>query len=200
LLNGADFLTTLLFAWLGLTLRGYLLFLAAVVGLFALALALLKQKQHFNGRVFVPVLLESVIYATTMGSLIVLVMTKLLGFSPTLAVAHPDGLLTKLVMSLGAGVYEELVFRLGLLTGLIVVGEKLLKLARWASILGAFLLSSIIFSVAHYLPPTGDTFAFGSFTFRILAGLVFAALFKLRGLAVAVYTHAFYDIFVLIVR
>jgi hypothetical protein len=29
---------------------------------------------------------------------------------------------------------------------------------------------------------------------------VFGLLFKLRGFAVAVYTHAFYDVFVLVIR
>jgi membrane protease YdiL (CAAX protease family) len=201
MLNGADFVTTLLFSSLGLTLKGYLLFLASVVVAFAVALALLKRKQQFNGRVFFPVILESTIYALTMGSLIVLVMTKLLGVSPTLAVGLPDqGLLTRLVMSLGAGVYEETVFRLGLLSGCIAIFDRLLGMSRWAAIASAFLLSSVVFSLVHYLPPTGDPFGFGSFIFRVLAGVAFATLYKLRGFAVAVYTHAFYDIFVLVIR
>jgi hypothetical protein len=52
----------------------------------------------------------------------------------------------------------------------------------------------------HYLPPTGDPWSLASFTFRALAGMAFAALFKLRGFAVAVYTHALYDVFVLVLR
>lgn len=201
MLNGADFVTTLLFASLGLTLKGYLLFLAAVVVGFALALGLLKRKQHFNGRVLIPMLLESVIYAASMGSLIAFVMTRVLGFSPHLAAGLPEqGLVTRIVMSLGAGVYEEAVFRLGLLSGCILLFEKLFGMARWAAVLGAFVLSSVLFSLAHYLPPAGEPFALGSFTFRVLAGLAFGLLFKLRGLAVAVYTHAFYDIFVLVLR
>jgi hypothetical protein len=201
MLNGADFVTTLLFASLGLTLKGYLLFLAGVVTLFAVAVGLLKRKQNFNGKVFIPVVLESAVYALTMGSLIVLLMTKVMGFSPGLAVGLPQqGIVTRIVMSLGAGVYEETVFRLGLLAGSIASFEKLLGMSRWAAIAGGFILSSAIFSFVHYLPPMGDAFTFGSFTFRLLAGVVFAALFKLRGFAVAVYTHAFYDIFVLVVR
>lgn len=201
MLNGADFVTTFLFASLGLTLKGYLLFLAAVVGVFAIALAMLKRKQQFNGKVFLPVVLESTIYALTMGSLIVLLMTKVLRFPPNLAVGLPEqGLLARLVMSLGAGVYEETVFRLGLLGGSIAAFEKLLGMSRWAAVLGAFVFSSAVFSFVHYLPPTGDVFTFGSFTFRLLAGIVFGLLFKLRGFAVAVYTHAFYDIFVLVIR
>jgi hypothetical protein len=201
LLNGADFITTLLFASFGLTLKGYLLFLAGVVALFAIAIGLLKRKQHFNGRVFLPMVLESAIYALTMGSLIVLLMTKVLGFSPGLAVGlQQQSLPTRLVMSLGAGVYEETVFRLGLLAGSIAAFEKLLGMSRWAALVGGFLLSSALFSLVHYLPPMGDAFTLSSFTFRMLAGIAFGLLFKLRGFAVAVYTHAFYDIFVLVVR
>ena len=201
MLNGADFITTLLFTTLGLTLKGYLLFLAAVVLGFGVGLALLKRTQRFNSKVILPVILESVIYALTMGSLILLLMTKVLGISPSLAVGLPEqGLLTRLVMSLGAGVYEETVFRLGLLSGCIVVFDRLLGMSRWAAVLGAFALSSVVFSLVHYLPPMGDPFAFDSFTFRALAGVAFATLFRLRGFAVAVYTHAFYDIFVLILR
>jgi membrane protease YdiL (CAAX protease family) len=198
-LNGADFLTLLLFAALGLTLWGYLLFLACVVVGFGLTLALLKRKQRFNGKVLGPVVLESAIYALTMGSLIVLFMTQVLGISPALAAGLPQrGLVAKVVMSLGAGVYEETVFRLGLLSACIVLFDRVLGMSRWAAVVGAFLASSVIFSAAHYLPPTGDPFALGSFTFRVLAGIMFGILYRLRGLAVAVYTHAFYDIFVLV--
>lgn len=201
LLNGADFVTTVLFASLGLTLKGYLVFLSLVILGFVLALALLKRTQQFNGKVFLPVLLESAVYALTMGSVIVLLMTKVLGISPTLATGLPEqGLATRLVMSLGAGVYEESVFRLGLLSGCITLFDRVLGMNRWAAVLGAFALSSVVFSLVHYLPPMGDPFGFGSFTFRVLAGIIFGALYKLRGFAVAVYTHAFYDVFVLVMH
>jgi hypothetical protein len=201
MLNGADFVTTLLFASLGLTIKGYLFFLAIVTFGFALALVLLKRTQQFNGRVILPVMLESTIWALTLGSLILLVMTKVLGISPTLAVGLPEqGLVTRVVMSLGAGVYEETVFRLGLISGCVAIFDKVFGMSRWAAVLAAFLLSSVVFSLVHYLPPTGDAWSFGSFVFRALAGIAFAMLFKWRGFAVAVYTHAFYDVFVLVLR
>ncbi len=199
LLNGADFVTTLLFSSLGLSIRGYLVFLGAVVLAFAIGLAVLKRTQSFNGRVIVPVLLESLIYALTMGSLIVLVMTRVLGLPPTLAAGLSEqGLVTRLVMSLGAGVYEETVFRLGLLSGCIGLFHRVMGMNRWVAVPSAVIVSSVAFSLVHYLPPMGDPFSLGSFTFRGLAGVAFAALFKLRGFAVAVYTHAFYDVFVLV--
>jgi membrane protease YdiL (CAAX protease family) len=124
-----------------------------------------------------------------------------LGISPRLAGGiEGQGLLARFVMSLGAGVYEETVFRLGLLSSLAFVLEKLVRIARWAALLGALLLSSAVFSAMHHLPPYGDPLAIGPFVFRVLAGIFFGLLFWRRGFAVAVYTHAFYDIFVLVIR
>jgi membrane protease YdiL (CAAX protease family) len=201
MLNGADFITTLLFRTFGLTLTGYLGFLGGVLVLFLVTLLALRGRQHFNRAVVVPVLLESAIWALTMGSLIVLIMTRVLGISPRLAGGiEGQGLVTRFVMSLGAGVYEETVFRLGLLSGLVFVLEKLVRVARWAALLGAFLFSAAVFSAMHHLPPYGDPVALGPFVFRVLAGLFFGLLFWRRGFAVAVYTHAFYDILVLVIR
>ena len=201
MLNGADFITTLLFRTFGLTLTGYLGFLGGVLVLFLVTVLALRGRQHFNRAVVVPVLLESAIWALTMGSLIVLIMTRVLGISPRLAGGiEGQGLVTRFVLSLGAGVYEETVFRLGLLSGLVVVLEKLVHIARWAAVIGALLLSSAVFSAMHHLPPYGDPVALGPFVFRVLAGLFFGLLFWRRGFAVAVYTHAFYDILVLVIR
>jgi hypothetical protein len=201
MLNGADFVTTLLFQTLGLSIRGYLGFMAVGTALFAIAVALLGRKQHFNGRMVIPVLLESSIYALTMGSLIVLVMTRFLGISPHLAGGLAgQGLVTRLVMSIGAGVYEETVFRLGFLGGLAKLMEKVGGLGRWVAIPVAFLLSAAAFSAMHHLPPYGDPISVGLFTFRLLAGVFFGLLFWFRGFAVAVYTHALYDIYVLLIR
>lgn len=201
MLNGADFVTTLLFRTFGFTLQAYLVFIGCVLLVFAAAVAILKRRQRFESRVVLPVLLESAIYALTMGSLIVFVMTKLLGISPRLAAGLAEqGVLTRLVMSVGAGVYEETVFRLGLLGSLVVLLERALGLGRWLAVLGAFLLSSLAFSAVHHLPPYGDPLSLSLFTFRFLAGSCFGCLYWFRGLAVAVYTHAFYDIYVLLVR
>jgi membrane protease YdiL (CAAX protease family) len=201
MLNGADFVTLLLFGTLGLTLSGYLAFLAALILVFAITVLTLKRHQRFEGHRILPILLESTIYAVTMGSLIVFVMTKVMGFNPELSASlTQQGMVTRTVMSLGAGVYEEIVFRLGVLNGLRVTLEKAIRLSRPVSVISAFVVSSLLFSAVHYIPPYGDDLAINSFTFRFLAGLVFALIFRFRGLAVAVYTHAFYDIFVLVLR
>ena len=75
-LNGADFLTVFLFHNLGLSTGAYLAYTVAVAIAFAAGVLLLRRKQKFNPRLVVPVLIESAIYALTMGSLIVFVMTR----------------------------------------------------------------------------------------------------------------------------
>jgi membrane protease YdiL (CAAX protease family) len=202
-LNGADFLTVFLFRNLGLSTRAYLGYTAAVAVTFAVAVAVLRRKQRFDPRLILPVLIESAIYALTMGSLIVFVMTKGLGISPRLAgggLIASQGFGTRFVMSLGAGVYEEAVFRLGIMTGIVVLLEKVAGLGRWVAVAIALAVSAVLFSAMHHIPPYGDPLHLGVFLFRVLAGVCFGLIFWFRGFAVAVYTHALYDIYVLLVR
>jgi hypothetical protein len=201
-LNGADFLTVFLFHNLGLSTGAYLAYTAAVAIAFGVAVALLRRKQKFNPRLIVPVLIESAIYALTMGSLIVFVMTRVLHVSPRLAggAIATQGLGTRFVMSLGAGVWEETVFRLGIMTGVAVLLEKVLGFGRWVAVALALLASSVLFSAMHHIPPYGDPLQIGVFVFRVLAGCFFGLVYWYRGFAIAVYTHALYDIYVLLLR
>jgi hypothetical protein len=201
-LNGADFLTVFLFRNLGLSTRAYLGYTIAVAIAFAIAVALLRRKQRFDPKLILPVFVESAIYALTMGSLIVFVMTKVLHVSPRLAggVIAEQGMGTRFVMSLGAGVWEETVFRLGIMTGVALLLERVLGLGRWVAVTLALLVSAGLFSAMHHIPPYGDPLHLGVFTFRVLAGVFFGLIFWFRGFAIAVYTHALYDIYVLLVR
>jgi hypothetical protein len=201
MLNGADFLTVFLFQKLGLTASAYLGWTALVAAAFVAGVLVLRRRQRFDGALVWRVLVESSIYALTMGSLIVFVMTKVFGISPRLAggvAGQSFG--TRIVMSLGAGVYEETVFRLALMAGIAALGERVLGLRRWITMLAALAVSSVLFSAMHHIPPYGDPFTVGVFTFRVLAGACFGLLFWFRGFAVAVYTHALYDLYVLVVR
>lgn len=201
MLNGADFLTVFLFHNLGLTTGAYLAYTAAVAVAFAVAVGVLRRKQRFDPKLIVPVIVESAIYALTMGSLIVFVMTKVLHVSPRLAGGiASQGLGTRFVMSLGAGVWEETIFRLGIMTGVAVLLERVLGLGRWIAVVVALLVSSVLFSAMHHIPPYGDKLELGVFVFRVLAGCFFGLVYWFRGFAIAVYTHALYDIYVLLLR
>jgi len=202
MLNGADFLTVFLFRNIGLSTTAYLGYTAIVAVCFAVGVVMLRRRQRFDPHLIIPVFIESAIYALTMGSLIVLVMTRVLGFNPRLAggvIAH-QGIVARIVMSFGAGVYEETVFRLGIMTAVVAVLERAVGLARWVAAVVALAVSAVLFSAMHHLPPYGDPLSLGVFTFRVLAGVFFGLLFWFRGFAIAVYTHALYDLYVLLVR
>lgn len=99
---------------------------------------------------------------------------------------------------LGAGIYEELLFRVLLLTGI----AGLIRLSgqpRGASFFIAGGITAFLFAAAHYLPG-GETFVWGSlsswsaFVFRFAAGAIFAGMFLFRGFGITAGSHALYDI------
>jgi hypothetical protein len=202
--NGADLLTSQMLRLLHGNAGTYLLLNTVLAIAFVILVLVLRRKNTFDPRLFLPVLLESAIYALTMGSLICFVMIDFLHIDPKLLIgcsttpeqASPAA---KIVLSLGAGVHEELVFRLIMVGGGVWLLTRGLGLRRWLAVALAMLISSALFSAAHHVIG-GEPFRVGAFTYRFLCGLVFATLFQTRGFAVAVYTHALYDIYVLIVR
>ncbi|MCA9638481.1 MAG: CPBP family intramembrane metalloprotease, partial [Myxococcales bacterium] len=58
-------------------------------------------------------------------------------------------------------------------------------------------ISSLVFSLAHHVGPAAEAFTFDAFVYRTLAGVFFAIVYQLRGFAVAAWTHALYDVYVL---
>ncbi len=201
-INGADFLTQSLLLLFGA--RGYLVFQGVLVLAFLALVLTLRRRQDFELNQFVPVVLESGIYALTMGTLIIFVMVDLLGIDPRLAAGTDPllgrGVFDRLVMAVGAGVHEELVFRLLLLNALIFFNQKVLDLRPWLAIALAFVVSSLLFAGAHHIGPLGESLRLGVFTYRAMAGLFFAALYQFRSFSIAVYTHAIYDAYVFLLH
>lgn len=106
-----------------------------------------------------------------------------------------SGTLGRISCYSGAGIYEELLFRLILLNFVIGLLAWLHASPR-ASVSGGIVLTSLLFSAAHYIPPFGDPFDPTTFVFRFAAGTLFALLFRYRGFGIAAGTHAFYDVLV----
>jgi hypothetical protein len=201
-LNGVDFVTASFVQLCERDLGNYLIMLSGLLVGYAAILLLLRQRDSFDPKAFVPVLAESAFYALTMGSIILFVMHRFVELVPglatgQLAAALASGLnfLDIVVISAGAGLHEELIFRLlgiGGLSWLLAgaMGEK----QAWVM---ALLISSLTFSLAHHLGPSGEAFEFAAFCYRALAGVMFALIYQVRGFAVAVWTHAIYDVYVL---
>ncbi len=104
----------------------------------------------------------------------------------------------ELMLSAGAAVYEELLFRFLLIGG----GTLLLhKIFLWNKVFCALLLlviSSILFAAAHHVGSLGDSIEPSVFLFRSMCGLILGSVFLARGLGIAVWTHALYNVLVLV--
>src|SRR5207247_9229530 len=104
---------------------------------------------------------------------------------------------TLLMLSLGAGIYEELLFRV-VLVGLIAwAGTKLLGWRPLVAGVAATVLGALIFSAFHYIGPYGDRLDVYSFVFRPIAGLFFSDLSLLRGFGITAWSHALSATFLL---
>jgi hypothetical protein len=113
--------------------------------------------------------------------------------APSLSAAEPA--LRLVVTYLGAGIYEEAVFRLVLfscIAGLL----RLLDVSSFMSVGLAAIASAILFSTAHHIGPYGQPYSNYLFLFRLLAGLYFALLFEMRGFGITVGAHACYNVMV----
>jgi membrane protease YdiL (CAAX protease family) len=112
------------------------------------------------------------------------------------AAPHPvNPAIVHVITFLGAGIYEEVLFRLLLFTGLIWVFRHL-QIPRLGAILLAAVGSALLFAAAHNIGPYGEKFDGYVFLFRAMAGVYFAFLYKMRGFGIAVGSHAIYDVLV----
>lgn len=108
--------------------------------------------------------------------------------------------MNEVIRSFGAGIYEELVFRLMCITGLSILLVNVCKLPRAAS--GGFivLLSAGLFAAQHHPPLGVEPFDMTRFAFRTVAGLYLAGLFLYRGFGIACGCHALYNLIVVTIR
>ncbi len=102
----------------------------------------------------------------------------------------------QVIRSLGAGLYEELIFRLICITALDILLVNVFRAPRTPSRVFAVLLSAALFAGQHHPPLGADPFVLGDFLFRTLAGVYLAMLFLYRGFGIAAYCHVFYNVIV----
>jgi membrane protease YdiL (CAAX protease family) len=194
--NGADVILKSAFLAMG-GRWGLVVFGIILVGGGAFRVILdIKANGRPRGTVYLGMAGESIGYALVFGGVTSILTALALGQWSPLAVAGFDGfdLPTQLMISLGAGLYEELLFRVLLVGGLAALGRRVFKWsAIWSGVF-AVLVGALIFSLFHYIGPYGDPFQIPSFTFRAIAGVLFSGLYLLRGFGITAWTHALYDV------
>jgi hypothetical protein len=182
--------------------RGPMIFMAVIIlaGLGFIVRDIRASGAGVRPVVFLGMLAESIVLATAFGIVIGMTTAKLLGSLHSLSMGPLDntGPWTRLMLSLGAGLYEELFFRVLLVTGLAAGARLAFGVGRTASGIFAAVVGALVFSAFHYIGPYGDPFQVQSFVFRALSGLAFSAIYLVRGFGVAAWTHALYDAFLLL--
>ncbi len=105
----------------------------------------------------------------------------------------PESLIDRIAMGVGAGIYEELVFRLILISMILMVGVDLLRFDETTVAMAAVVLSSLIFAAHHHRPIGMEPFDATRFCFRAIAGLYLAMVFWYRGYGLSAGCHAAYN-------
>src|SRR5438445_724350 len=191
------------FCWVAVAGRwGPLLFMICLIGggLWLVARDMRAHGSRLRSRVFLGMLGESLALALAFGIVVGGITSGVIGLLQTLALASSGDLTwwTRLMVSLGAGIYEELLFRVLLVTALSATARAVFGWTPVAAGVAATVLGAAIFSAFHYLGPYGDRLQVYSFVFRMIAGLFFSALYLLRGFGITAWTHALYDVSLLI--
>lgn len=113
---------------------------------------------------------------------------------PLAAGAGGGSLLEQLALWVGAGIYEELIFRLILISLVVIIGVDVIKLPLKPVAIAAVCLSALAFAAHHHHPIGSEPFHVKSFVFRSLAGAYLATVFWYRGYGSAAGCHAAYNV------
>ena len=185
--------------------RGSLAFFATVIAvcIYLVARDLTKTRERPEPRMFLLMLGESAVLALFLGIVVATLTQRLLGALALAAQAAPTPLegmsaATRLMLALGAGLYEELLFRVLLVGGLAAGLRWLLGARTLMAGLIAATVGALIFSGFHYVGEYGDPFELASFTYRAIAGLAFSGMYLTRGFGITAWTHALYDVYVML--
>lgn len=184
-----------LFSYVGQDVLSLTLIFVALLGIFVL-----YRERHklstLKGSYFMTMLIEASVYAFVLALIISMTVSSLLQIAAPDTVASLSKL-EQLALSLGAGLYEELFFRVILVSLLLLLLKLFIdkKILRYGL---AMFIAAFLFSLVHYVGELGDPFMLGSFLFRFLFGLALNAIYILRGFGMAAWTHAIYDIMVVV--
>jgi len=201
--NGADVMLQAVFIWLAGSWGPRLFMVCLIVaGLWLVARDLRKNPGRLRAAVFATMAAESIGLALLFGVVVGGLTAALLGQPPPLSVTTGGvdqlGRGTVLMLSLGAGIYEELLFRVVLVSLFAWLARGVLGLRPLTAGAIATVAGALVFSAFHYIGPYGDAWQVYSFVFRTIAGLFFSALYLTRGFGITAWTHSLYDVLLLL--
>ena len=168
----------------------YLLFFISVM-----LIIFLKNKQLFLSSELKLSYLFGIVLESLIHSISLLTMMALFSRIIPLSIFSISNVLVEnIYLSIGAGLWEELLFRYIAISGMLFILSKITYSSSIFSYILIIIISSTLFSYYHFLGPAGDIFDLSIFIYRFIAGILLSIIFIFRGLGIAVYTHTFYDL------
>jgi membrane protease YdiL (CAAX protease family) len=104
------------------------------------------------------------------------------------------GLASKLAISVGAGLYEELMFRMLLIAIIHTLLVDVGKASQRVGAVVAVVVSAAAFTAYHPLGDGHGGLSIQKVCFFFIAGLYFGAIYVVRGFGIVVGVHAAYDV------
>lgn len=147
-----------------------------------------EERQPLNSIVFPGMLVESFLW----GIALYVVLQQLAHL--VLGVTASHNWLVQVNLALGAGLYEEMIFRVILIAALAFIFHRGFRWSRsssgWIGLVGA----AVIFAGFHLFM---ETFVWSVFIQRFVGGVLLGILYLKRGYGITAYSHIFYNLTIL---
>lgn len=168
--------------------------IAVIAALLGMHLARKKDPWTPEPKLYLVMLGESIVLAVPLFVLATVLVREPIA-SASLSTVDWGNWQQKMVIALGAGIYEELLFRMVAIALIHTIVKDLFKLPEEVSTISAVALSSLGFAAIHFM---GDynPFSMPKMLFYTVAGVYFAAIYLGRGFGIVVTAHALYDVLV----
>ena len=191
--NSADIYVKNFFYFFTLEYAGiiYLVFFASIM-----SFIFFQNKDLFFSSEIRLSFLFGMIFESLIHSISLLVSMSLISEALPLGASFVSShLFENIYLSIGAGIWEEFLFRYIMISGSYFLLSKIMYNFSIYSYIVVILFSSAIFSYYHFIGFGADAINSSLFIYRFLAGVILSIIFIFRGLGIAVYTHTFYDLY-----
>ena len=189
--NGADALMRQMLATFGISglfWIGGLFFFGFIIIYFLQKFSL--EEYEIKSNYFIYMVFESILWSY----LLYILMSNM-----HLILMAPSGykVLQNVTLAVGAGIYEEILFRVVLIFCFNYIISLVFQWKSYSKNILSVFLSSIFFSLFHFIGEFGDYYSFDIFMVRFLAGIYLGILYCSRGFGITAWTHSLYDLIVL---